>query len=118
MAFFLLSGPDPGSGPGICVPQAAAAREEQARLERVCGISRVPRALAMVVQVSKLRERAAGAWRSFRRRRPTRVPGEAAQQRCARFTSVRAGRDPALPRRPAARHARGIAGSARRPAGL
>jgi hypothetical protein len=42
MAFFLLSGPDLGSGPGICMPQAAAAREEQARLERVCGISRGP----------------------------------------------------------------------------
>jgi hypothetical protein len=42
MAFFLLSGPDLGSRPGICVPQAAVAREEQARLERVCGISRGP----------------------------------------------------------------------------
>jgi len=42
MAFFLLSSPDLGSGPGIGVPQAAAAREEQARLERVCGISRGP----------------------------------------------------------------------------
>ncbi len=42
MAFFLLSGPGLGSRPGICVPQAAAAREEQARLERVCGISRGP----------------------------------------------------------------------------
>ena len=42
MAFFLLSGPDLGSGPGICVPQAAAAREEQARFERVCGISGGP----------------------------------------------------------------------------
>jgi hypothetical protein len=39
MAFFLLSGPDLGPGPGICMPQAAAAREEQARLERVYGIS-------------------------------------------------------------------------------
>jgi len=42
MAFFLFSGPGLGSGPGICVPQAAAAREEQARLEHVCGISRGP----------------------------------------------------------------------------
>jgi hypothetical protein len=42
MAFFLLSGPDLGSGPGICVPQATAAREKQARLERLCGISRDP----------------------------------------------------------------------------
>jgi hypothetical protein len=32
MAFFPLSGPDLGSGPGICVPQAATAREEQAQL--------------------------------------------------------------------------------------
>jgi hypothetical protein len=31
-----------GSRPGISVPQAAAAREEQARLERLCGISRGP----------------------------------------------------------------------------
>jgi len=42
MAFLLLRGPDPGPGPGICATQAAAAREEQARLERVCGISRGP----------------------------------------------------------------------------
>jgi hypothetical protein len=27
---------------GICVPQAGAAREQQARLERLCGISRGP----------------------------------------------------------------------------
>jgi hypothetical protein len=42
MAFFLLSSPDLGSRPGTCVPQAATAREEQARLERLCGISRGP----------------------------------------------------------------------------
>ncbi|HEY5359405.1 MAG TPA: hypothetical protein VIJ82_17280 [Streptosporangiaceae bacterium] len=42
MAFFLLSSPDLSSRPGIGVPQAAAAREEQARLERLCGISRGP----------------------------------------------------------------------------
>jgi hypothetical protein len=42
MAFFLLSGPDLGSGSGICATQAAAAREEQAPLERVYGISRGP----------------------------------------------------------------------------
>jgi hypothetical protein len=42
MASFLLSGPDPGSRPGICATQAAAAHEEQARLERMCGISRGP----------------------------------------------------------------------------
>jgi hypothetical protein len=40
MAFFLLRGPDLDPGPGPVHPQAAAAREEQARLERVCGISR------------------------------------------------------------------------------
>jgi hypothetical protein len=37
MAFFLLSSLDLGPGPGIGVPQAAAAHEEQARLERLCG---------------------------------------------------------------------------------
>ena len=42
MAFFLLSSLDLGSRPGIGVPQAAVAREEQARLERLCGISRGP----------------------------------------------------------------------------
>jgi hypothetical protein len=39
MALFLLSGPELGSRPGMCVPHAAIAREEQARLERLCGIS-------------------------------------------------------------------------------
>jgi hypothetical protein len=34
-AFFLLSCPDPGPGPGICAPQTAAAREGEAPLERV-----------------------------------------------------------------------------------
>ncbi len=42
MAFFLLSGPDLGSGPGIGGPQATAAREEQAHFEHMCGISRGP----------------------------------------------------------------------------
>jgi hypothetical protein len=41
-AFFLVNCPDPASGPGICGLQAAAAREGEARLERVCGISRGP----------------------------------------------------------------------------
>ncbi len=35
MAFFLLGSLDLGSRPGIGVPQAAAAGEEQARLERL-----------------------------------------------------------------------------------
>ncbi|MGD0377301.1 MAG: hypothetical protein ABSB01_22285 [Streptosporangiaceae bacterium] len=39
MAFFLLSSPDLGSGPGIGVLQAAATRDKQARLERMCGNS-------------------------------------------------------------------------------
>ena len=42
MAFFLLSGPEPGPRPGICAPQAAAAREGDAQLEHVYGISRGP----------------------------------------------------------------------------
>lgn len=42
MAFFLLSGPDPGPASGVRVPKAAATREGGAWLERVRGISRDP----------------------------------------------------------------------------
>ena len=38
MASFLLSGPDPGPDPEIRAPQAAAAHEGKAPLERVYGI--------------------------------------------------------------------------------
>ena len=38
MAFFLLSGPDPGPDPKIRAPQVAAAHEGKAPLERVYGI--------------------------------------------------------------------------------
>lgn len=40
MAFFLLSGPGSDPAPGVRVPKAAATCESEARLERVCGISR------------------------------------------------------------------------------
>jgi hypothetical protein len=55
MAFFLLSGPNLGSRPGICVPQAAAAREEQARLERVCGISHAPGCCTLLLYLPDIR---------------------------------------------------------------
>jgi hypothetical protein len=42
MAFFLLSGPELGPNPGVGAPQAASARESQAPLECVYGISRDP----------------------------------------------------------------------------
>ena len=40
--FFLLSDSDPGPDPEIRAPQAAAAREGEAPLEHVYGISRDP----------------------------------------------------------------------------
>ena len=52
MAFFLLSGPDLGSGPGIGGPQATAAREEQAHFEHMCGISRGPVAGTLLCTLS------------------------------------------------------------------
>ncbi len=39
MVFFLLSGPDPAPDLEICALRAAAARESEARLERLYGIS-------------------------------------------------------------------------------
>ena len=39
-AFSLLSSPSPASGPKLRAPQAAAAREGEGLLERVCGVSR------------------------------------------------------------------------------
>jgi hypothetical protein len=42
MAFLLLRGLGPGLEPGIRVLQAPAAREGEARLERVCSVSRDP----------------------------------------------------------------------------